>query len=254
MDQWRERPPSLDEGDRRQLEDFFASSRGEFETLLIGAAALLSDLTDSAAMVLAPNPAAAIVRSAQLVELATGTVMAVAVMSSGVIEKRNFSVPADTSHAVLEDASRRLSNRVVGRTLCDVEVCAEGEDPLLAAAIRALREAAEQSEMFVGGTWKLAGALGARERLSEVLSLLEEQFVMVSLMRRVIERGNRVAIGEETGLESLIDCSIVLAPYDAEGASDGAIGVIGPTRMDYPQVLSAVAAVSEQLGPALGEG
>lgn len=254
VDQWRERPPRLDVEDRRQLDEFFAASRGEFEALLLGTAALLSDLTHSTAVVVAPSPAAAIVRSAHLVELAAGTVMAVAVMSSGVIEKRNFTVPADTSPTVLDDASRRLASRIVGRTLCEVEECGDGEDPLLAAAIRALREAAEQSEMFVGGTWKLAGALGEVHQLSEVLSLLEEQFAMVELMRRVIERGNRVAIGEETGLASLTDCSIVLAPYDADGASGGAIGVIGPTRMDYPQVLSAVAAVSEQLGPALGEG
>lgn len=254
VNQWRERPPELAAANRRQLDNFFAAGRDEVESLLSGTAGLLSDLTDSAAVVVAPSPAAAKVRSAQLVELSAGTVMAVAVMSSGVVEKRNFSVPCDTSHEVVEDASRRLSERIVGRALCEVEGCSEGEDPLIAAAVTALRDAAEQSEVFVGGAWKLAGALAAAEQLSSVLSLLEEQFAMVDLMRRVIERGNRVAIGEETGLASLSDCSIVLAPYSADGAAGGAIGVIGPTRMDYPQVLSAVAAVSEHLGPALGDG
>ena len=96
---------------------------------------------------------------------------------------------------------------------------------------------------------KLAAAFDAVEQLSEVLGLLEKQLVVVTLMRRVIDRGLRVAIGEETGVPSLADCSLVLAPYSTEGSDGGTIAVIGPTRMDYPQALSAVAAVSRRLGP-----
>ncbi|MYH43698.1 MAG: heat-inducible transcriptional repressor HrcA, partial [Acidimicrobiaceae bacterium] len=127
------------------------------------------------------------------------------------------------------------------------------DDRLLAAAIAALREARVRHEVFVGGTSKLAAAFDAVEQLSEVLGLLEKQLVVVTLMRRVIDGGRRVAIGEETGLPSLAECSVVLAPYSTEGTDGGTIGVIGPTRMDYPQALSAVAAVSRRLGPALNE-
>ena len=105
----------------------------------------------------------------------------------------------------------------------------------------------------MGGTSKLAAAFDAVEQLSEVLGLLEQQLVVVTLMRRVIDGGRRVAIGEETGVPSLAECSLVLAPYSTEGTDGGTIGVIGPTRMDYPQALSAVAAVSRRLGPALNE-
>ena len=255
VDQWRRRSPSptLDPVDRQQVNEFFAVSHGGFESMLSDTTGLLSDLTDWTAVVVAPSPAAATVRSAQLVDLASGTVMVVAVMSNGVIEKRTIDVPVDTSGEVVADASRRLARRVVGRTLADVDDCDEPDDKLLAAALAALREARAHHEVFVGGTSKLAAAFDAVEQLSEVLGVLEKQLVVVTLMRRVLDRGLRVAIGEETGVPSLVDCSLVLAPYSTDGGDGGTIGVIGPTRMDYPQALSAVAAVSRRLGHALGE-
>ena len=255
VDQWRRRSPSptLQAADRRQVNDFFSSSHGGFEAILSDTTGLLSDLTDWTAVVVAPSPAAATVRSAQLVELSAGTVMVVAVMSNGVVEKRTLDVGVDTSAEVVADASQRLARRVVGRTLAEIDDCDQPDDKLLAAAIAALREARAHHEVFVGGTSKLADAFDAVEQLSDVLGLLEQQLVVVTLMRRVLDRGLRVAIGEETGMPSLTECSLVLAPYSAEGTDGGTIGVIGPTRMDYPQALSAVAAVSLRLGPALDE-
>ena len=111
VDQWRRRSPAptLDPADRRQVNDFFSISHGGFESILSDTTGLLSDLTDWTAVVVAPSPAAATVRSAQLVELSAGTVMVVAVMSNGVIEKRTLDVPADTSPEVVADASERLA-------------------------------------------------------------------------------------------------------------------------------------------------
>ena len=87
-----------------------------------------------------------------------------------------------------------------------------------------------------------------------VLTILEQQIVVVSLIRDVLDRGMRVAIGEETGVDTLAECSLVVAPYSIEGEPAGTIGVLGPTRMDYSQALSAVAVVSRRLGRALSEG
>ena len=254
VDQWRGRTPALDAADRRQVNEFFASPHGEFESILSHTTGLLSDLTDWTAVVVGPSPAVTTVRSAQIIDLAARTVLVVAVMSNGVVEKRTLDLPVDTSPALVAEASERLARRAVGRTLAEVEDCDEGEDPLLAAAVRALREARAHHEVFVGGTSKLAAAFDAVGQLSAVLMLLEQQVVVVTLMRTVLDRGNRVAIGEETGLPSLADCALVLAPYSAEGTDGGTIGVLGPTRMDYPQALSAVAAVSRRLGSALGDG
>ena len=256
VDLWRGRTPMLEPADRRQVNEFFAVDHGEFETILADTTGLLSSLTDWTAVVVGPSPAAATVRSAQLIDLASRTVLVVAVMSNGVVEKRALDMPTEFSPAVVAEASQRLARQVVGRTLAEVEDGdeGEGEDPLLAAALRALREARARHEVFVGGTAKLAAAFDGVEQLGDVLRLLEQQVVMVTVMRTVLDRGNRVAIGEETGVPSLSECSLVLAPYSVEGTDGGTICVLGPTRMDYPQALSAVAAVSLRLGTALSEG
>ena len=100
----------------------------------------------------------------------------------------------------------------------------------------------------------MAGAFEAVEQVQEVLALLEEQIVVVSLVRDVLDRGMRVAIGNETGVQPLADCSLVVAPFAVDGSTAGTIGVLGPTRMDYSQALSAVAVVSRRLERELNEG
>jgi heat-inducible transcriptional repressor len=117
-----------------------------------------------------------------------------------------------------------------------------------------LREANEGAEVFVGGASRLAAAFEAVDQVREVLGILEKQLVVVSLIDDVLERGMQVAIGEETGVDVLAECSIVVAPYHIEGQPAGTVGVLGPTRMDYSQALSAVAVVSRRLGTALSEG
>ena len=64
----------------------------------------------------------------------------------------------------------------------------------------------------------------------------------------------QVAIGTETGMQNLADCALVVAPYTVDGERVGTVGVLGPTRMNYPQALATVDVVSDRLGRRLGEG
>jgi heat-inducible transcriptional repressor len=73
-------------------------------------------------------------------------------------------------------------------------------------------------------------------------------------VRDVLSRGLSVAIGTEHGVEPLAACSVVVAPVVVDGEHVGTVGVLGPTRMNYPQALATVEVVSERLGKHLGEG
>jgi heat-inducible transcriptional repressor len=88
----------------------------------------------------------------------------------------------------------------------------------------------------------------------EVLGVLEQQYVVVTLLRDVIDRGLQVAIGTETGMAPLADCALIVAPYQAEGEPAGTIGVLGPSRMDYQQAIATVAVVSRRLSERLSDG
>ena len=171
----------------------------------------------------------------------------------GVIEKRTVEVATELTPQIVRDASRRLAEAVVGKSLVEIQPQALDDDPLLNAAVEALRAASHTAEIIVGGASRVAAAFDAVEQIRDVLAILEQQIVVVSLIRDVLDRGMRVAIGQETGVEPLADCSLVVAPYSVEGDTTGMIGVLGPTRMDYEQALSAVAVVSRRLGRVLSE-
>jgi heat-inducible transcriptional repressor len=100
----------------------------------------------------------------------------------------------------------------------------------------------------------MAEAFDAVETVRAVLRTLEEQYVVVSLVRDILDRGLSVAIGSELGLEQLAACSVVVAPFAIDGEPAGSIGIVGPTRMNYEQALASVAIVSRRLGRRLSEG
>ena len=78
--------------------------------------------------------------------------------------------------------------------------------------------------------------------------------MVVRLIRDVLQRGLSVALGTETRVEPLNECSLVVAPYEINGNEVGSVAVLGPTRMDYTQTLATVAVVSRRLGDCLTEG
>ena len=253
VDVLRQREPNLVAADRGMVSDFFNSTNVELERVLERTSDLLISLTDCAAVVVGPETTVAHIRSTQLVDLSAHVVMVVAVMSNGVVEKRTFEVETELTGAVVADATRRLAEAIVGKSLAELVPQNFGGDPLLSAAVEALRAASNSSEIVVGGASRVAAAFEGVEQIRDVLAILEQQIVVVSLIRDVLDRGMRVAIGGETGVEPLADCSLVVAPYAGQGEARGMIGVLGPTRMNYEQALSAVAVVSRRLGAVLSE-
>jgi heat-inducible transcriptional repressor len=221
---------------------------------------LLSNLTDYAAVVIAPSHEAATIRSVQVVGLGPTVALLVVVLANGTVEKRSLDFSAAVSDAELSALSAHLAAHLVGRPVgSPLSVPATGDrfiDTVSTAAIDALGAShdTEADQVFFGGTARMAAAFDAVETVRQVLSILEQQYVVVTLLQDVLDRGLSVAIGAEHGVQSLADCSIVVAPYRAEGEPSGTVGVLGPTRMRYDQALAAVAVVSKRLGRALTEG
>ncbi len=263
-------PGRLDPAGRQQVRTFFAKAHGELEAMLRDTSRLLSRLTDHTAVVVGPPHEAATIRSVQLVGLGPAVALAVVVFSNGVVEKQTVGLtglasaePSGAGATVaderLAEVGSRLSTSLSGSTLADVGPLPPSGDPVVdrvAAAVVALLAGTEHADdnVFVGGAARMASAFDAVDTVRQVLTILEEQLVVVSLLRDVLDRGMSVAIGAETGMAPLAECSLVVAPYQVEGAVAGSIGVLGPTRMNYPQALAAVAVVSNRLGRRLSEG
>ncbi|HEY5026075.1 MAG TPA: heat-inducible transcriptional repressor HrcA [Acidimicrobiales bacterium] len=254
------RPGTLGPHERHEVRKFFAHVHGEVEELLGRTSGLLAGLTDYAAVIVGPRHESATIRSVQLVGLSSRLALLVVVLSDGAVEKRTLDLPADTTDDQLADAAGHLNSCTRGGTLANPGAVPELRDApslnaVIVCGVAALGElgiGGEPDHVFVGGSSRMASAFDAVETVRSVLSILEQQLVVVELIEDILDRGLSVAIGAEHGFEPLASCALVLAPVAIEGEVAGTIGVVGPTRMHYPRALAAVELVGEQLGEHLG--
>ncbi len=245
--------------ERRTVSSFFDEMRGEIESVMRDTAGLLATLTDYAAVVVDGSGEAVQVRSVQLVTLSDTVVLAVAVLANGQVLKFQVERPEPVSAAAAEAAAAVLRAAFEGHSLADPGPIDPTGRPDVDGLVGDLQGAVadtvhDTGRVYVEGTARVASAFEAVESVGRVLTILEQQLVVVSLLADVVDRGLTVAIGSETGVEPLEDCSLVVSPYEIEGEHAGSIAVLGPTRMNYAQALSAVAAVSNRLGNRLSEG
>ncbi|MHB1923475.1 MAG: heat-inducible transcriptional repressor HrcA [Acidimicrobiales bacterium] len=251
----------LDPAARQQVREFFAKAHGELEQMLQDTSRLLSQMTSYAAVVVSPPTEAASLRSVQVVSLAPKLALVVAVLSNGSVVKHSLELAEEVAPEQLGALSAHLSAHLVGRVALDMPVLPATGDELLdrlaGLATHALSDTTgpDHEQVFLGGASRMASAFDAVDTVRSVLGALEQQYVVVSLLRDVLDRGLSVAIGHEHGLLPLAECAVVVAPYGgAGGDGQGTIGVLGPTRMNYPQALAAVAVVSQRLDRRLEEG
>jgi heat-inducible transcriptional repressor len=183
----------------------------------------------------------------------------VVVLSNGTVEHRHVETIDDADDATVAAASVHLARGLFGASLGALDSLTltgdNATDAVVASAMAVLRQVAvvEDAPFFVGGGSRLASAFDAVDIVHKVLLTLEQQYVVVGLVRDVLDRGLSVAIGAEHGVEPLAACSVVVAPFVVDGEHIGSVGVLGPTRMNYPQALAAVEIVSERLGRRLGD-
>jgi heat-inducible transcriptional repressor len=254
----------LDTVSHQRLGDFFDSAHFRLEETLHRTSLLLAQLTNYTAVVTGPSVSEAVVRSAHVVALNDRLGTVVAVLSNGDIESEQIEFATPPSEMQIALANARLNESLVGKTLGDGslrnDAPRQGDgidadvEALVGRAVAAVTEGKRRDSVFVGGTASLTTAFDAVEVVRSVLETLEQQYVVVSLVRDMLSRGVSVAIGAETGVEPLSVCSVVLAPVVRDGETIGSVGVLGPTRMNYPAALATVEVVSDRLGRRLTEG
>jgi heat-inducible transcriptional repressor len=237
--------------------EFFDTAHGRLEETLQRTSMLLAQMTNYAAVVMGPKAEVAVVRSVQVVGLSPHLATVVVVLSNGAVESEPIELAQATTDETLVLVAQHVAKAMIGSAL--------GQSAPLVPAGNSLIDAMSQQilnsfgtrrvdeSVFVGGASAMAEAFDAVEIVRSVLHTLEQQYVMVSLVRDMLNRGLSVAIGAEHGVEPLAACSVVLAPVMVDGNNLGTVGVLGPTRMNYPQALATVEIVSDRLGRRLAE-
>ncbi len=185
----------------------------------------------------------------------------VAVLSNGQVERQFIELGGEIDDSRIGAATAVLDTQLRDASFADlpnpgppVTPPPTSSSPRPATPWRTAATGRATEPVYVGGASRIAAdleAFTAGETVGRLLEVLEHQYLVVTLVRDLIDQGVTVRIGAENRLEDLRECSIVLARFDIEGRPGGSVGVLGPTRMNYPQAMAAVAAVSRRLGEHL---
>lgn len=253
------------EEDRRSIEAQLAPGGRSLDEALSQAGAVLSGLAGGAGVVVAPIREAG-VKHVEFVALGPDQALAIMVFDDGQVENRIMRRGAGVTPSALQSASNFLNARLRGRTL--VEARAEVADELArarreldASAARLVEEGlaawgggeAERRALIVRGQAKLLNdpqAAADLERVRMLFEDLEQKEELIDLLDDVRDaHGVRIFIGAETRLFSLSGSAVIAAPYMSGGQKVlGAIGVIGPARLNYARVIPLVDYTARALG------
>jgi heat-inducible transcriptional repressor len=253
----------LSSAERRAIETFLAGAY-DLDDVVMRTVRLLAQLTRQVAVVQYPSLTKSAVRHIELVPLTDRRLLLVLITDTGRVEQRAVDLPAPIGDEAITQLRAVLNACLDGRKLADVaSVVAElpervtpVERPNAAAVFSVIVETLvdrHEERVVVGGAANLTQADFSRG-LREVLEALEEQVV---LMRLLGESGDHatvtVRIGSENEVQGLRSTSLVTTGYGTGDQSLARLGVLGPTRMDYPTAMGAVRAVARYVGQILAE-
>jgi len=246
---------------RRQLGSF-----GEASTLIERASQVLSGVTCLAGVVMMPRHERSAFRQIEFLPLSANRVLAILVTSEGEVHNRIVHTDRPYSPSQLEQAANYLNEVFVGRDIHDVrkrlledlKSTHEHMDQIMLRAMAIAQQVVEAAEdtddCFIAGQTNLLDLreLASMERLKQLFDAFTEKSQILHLLDRCIEaEGVQIFVGDESGYELLDDCSLVTAPYRIDDQVIGVLGVIGPTRMDYPRVIPIVDVTARLLSAAL---
>ena len=258
----------IGEDERRHIETRMAGRGRTMEEALDAASSLLSGLAGGAGVVVAPVRDAG-VKHVEFVALGADQALAVMVFDDGQVENRLMRRSAGMTPSALQEASNFLNARLSGRTLAEAKLEMRGE---LDQSRRDLDETAARlvedglaawgggegadRALIVRGRANLLHDRAALEDLEKVRMLfddLEQKEQLIGLLDDVRDaEGVRIFIGAETRLFSLSGSAVIAAPYmNGRQKVVGAIGVIGPTRLNYARVIPLVDYTARVLGRLL---
>jgi heat-inducible transcriptional repressor len=205
------------------------------------------------------------VRHLELVSLSASRLMLVLITDTGRVEQRVVELPAPVGDEAVADLRTMLNARLRDRPLAEapeaitelpVQVAPELRGLLSTLTSVLLETLFEQGSdrIVLGGTANLTEHTLDFPAIRPVLEALEEQVVLLRLLDRSGATSQIVVrIGNENNHEGLMATSVVTSGYGARGAPLGAVGVLGPRRMDYAHTMARVAAVAGYVGDLLGE-
>jgi heat-inducible transcriptional repressor len=256
----------LSVSERRAILNFLETGV-DLDDVLRRAVRLLAQLTRQVAIVQYPTLSTASIRHLEVVALTPARLLLVVITDTGRVDQRIVELGDSVDEYQLGQLRDRLAQALEGKPLSaasvavsDLAVQLNGQGGLGDAIGRSATVLVEtlvdhtEERLLLGGTANLTrNTADFGGSLRSVLEALEEQVVVLKLLAAQQQAGKvTVRIGQETEAEQMAGTSVVSTVYGSSGKVYGGMGVVGPTRMDYPGTIASVAAVALYIGEVLG--
>ncbi|MBO9434428.1 heat-inducible transcriptional repressor HrcA [Ruegeria sp. R13_0] len=256
--------------DRQKLDETLGSNAGDVGGMLDRVGSALSHVTHGASLVLTPKHEAEI-KHIEFVSLAHDRALVVLVFSDGHVENRLFTPPPGQTPSSMREAANFLNALIEGRTLSEVrrqmlsQIDARKQEidilarEMVESGIAAWDgDGSDSARLIVRGRANLLADSGEAEELDRIRTLfddLERKRDIAEFLELTEEgEGVRIFIGSENKLFSLSGSSLVVSPYmNADRKIIGAVGVIGPTRLNYGRIVPIVDYTAQLVGKLISD-
>ncbi|MGH9470117.1 MAG: heat-inducible transcriptional repressor HrcA, partial [Terriglobia bacterium] len=247
---------------QRYIEESLGPENAQLDELMERISGILSEVSNGLGVVLGPAFEEKLLEHIKFVRLTDQRVLAVLVSKPDLVENRIFRMEDDPAQEDLDRAADFLNAEFRGWSLRTIRLeMAEWMDAMRAASDRLLTTViqlfvcgglGEQKvgELFVGGAARLLDQPEFLdvEKLKELWTAVDEKAKMVKILSACLDaphRGVQALIGRENPHSEMRQCSVILAPYHYRQRPVGALGVIGPTRMEYDLALTTVEYIAQ---------
>jgi heat-inducible transcriptional repressor len=258
---------SLTDDERRSIDGQCAAVGRSLPEVLEQVSATLSGLTHCAGLVYSPKIEKSL-KHIEFVPLGPGRALVVIVSEGGMVENRVLELPPGITPAMLTEASNFLSARVAGKTLDEARGKVMGEiqeqraqlDELTKRVVEAgvaTWSGSDGGHLIVRGRSHLLDDVSAVGDLERIRSLFDALETKQSLLRLIdatsLADGVQIFIGAENELFQVAGCAMIVAPFsNGRERVVGAIGVVGPMRMNYARIIPMVDYTAKLIGRLLG--
>ena len=259
---------NLAEDERHNIESLCAARGKSLAQALEEATTALSGLSHCAGVVVVPKQERPL-KHIEFVHLGPGRALVVLVTEDGLVENRVIEVPLGLPPSTLIAAGNFLNSRLIGRTIEEARIDIEGEilshkaqldeltSRIVSTGLASWAGGDGESALIVRGQANLledVTALADLERLRSLFEMLETKETLLRLLDASKKaEGVQIFIGAESHLFGVAGCSLIIAPYqNSREQIVGAIGVIGPTRINYARIIPMVDYTAKMIGRLIG--
>jgi len=258
----------LREKEKKEIIQIYNKSK-EFEETMKITSQLLSKLTNNIGVVLAPVIYNDLVKNIQFIPVGSNRILTIIITDTGLICQKIIKVSGEINKDRLNYLSNFINSKLVEEdvNLTNLNnLLIEELDKIISFQERFnyihkfLEECFDfeysENKVYLDGRMNIIKHPEFKEtdKLNYILSLIEEENVLANTIRRYLGvRKTKIIIGKESKLKEMQNCSLVTSEYRIKGKSAGAIGILGPTRMDYPRMVSIAEYISDKLSEILSE-